>query len=308
MSWFFLAIIGHLANGIAFIIDKILLKSSFSRSATYAGLVGILSSVVLVAIPFVRFWPTQSLWFIAIISGSAFVFALWAFFAALARSEASRIVPIVGSLIPILTLIGAFTFLGERLSDRVFLGFFFLILATFLLSRSGAGRPTGEAVWLAVTSAFLFAFASVTAKYVYDTSGFFGGFITTRISAAATAFILLTAIDRKAGDEVLMMLHPPKTKEAKARHRSVGGKAAVLAVVGQSLGAVGFLFVQWATASGSASIVNAMQAVQYALLVVVGIIFAKRAPHLLDEKLTTQTLIIKGSALALTAIGMYLIV
>ena len=308
MSWFFLAIIGHLANGIAFIIDKILLKSSFTRSATYAGLVGILSAVVILAIPFVHFWPQNNMWFVAIISGVSFVFALWTFFAALSRSEASRIVPIVGSLIPILTLIGAFTFLGERLSDRTFLGFFFLIVATFLLSSSGAGKPTKEAVWLAITSAFLFALSSVTAKSVYDTSGFFGGFVTTRIAAAATSFILLTAIDRKAGDEVLQMMHPPKSKDKKTKEKSAGSKAAVLALVGQTLGAVGFLCVQWATASGSASIVNAMQAVQYALLVVVGIIFAKRAPHLLDEKLTTHTLIIKGSALALTAIGMYLIV
>ena len=58
MDWFYLAIIGHLANGVSFLIDKILLRSAFSRSATYAGLVGILSFAVVVLVPFVTVCPT----------------------------------------------------------------------------------------------------------------------------------------------------------------------------------------------------------------------------------------------------------
>lgn len=306
MSWFFLAIVGHLANGIAFVIDKILLRTAFSRSATYAGLVGILSAVTLFAIPFIRVWPEGGTWILTIVSGTTFVIALWAFFAALARAEASRIVPIVGSLIPILTLVGTYVFLGERLSDKTFLGFGILIVATILLSRGGAGRPTSEAVWLSVTSAFLFAVASITAKATYDSVGFFGGFITTRIAAAVTALFLLVVIDRKAGEEALTILRP--SLRATSKHRQPGKLSGILALFGQGLGAVGFLFVQWATAKGSASVVNAMQAVQYALLVLAGLVLAKYAPKLLGENLTRRTILVKSAALAMTALGMYLIV
>ena len=306
MTWFLLAAIGHLANGVAFVVDKALLRTAFSRSATYAGVVGILSTLVLAAIPFVGVWPEGMFWLISFASGAIFILALWAFFAALARAEASRIVPIVGSLIPILTLVGAFTFLGERLSDRTFIGFGLLILATVVLSDGGKGKPTKEAVWLAVTSAFLFAIASVMAKAAYDASGFLGPFVTSRLAAAAMAFILLAFIDRKAGTEALTIIQP--SRRVSSKHKQPGRLAAILAIIGQSLGAVGFLFVQWATAKGSASIVNALQAVQYALLVLAAFALHRFAPKLLGENVTPKVIVIKTAALVMTGIGMYLIV
>ncbi len=305
MSWFLLAIIGHLANGIAFVIDKILLKSAFTRSATYAGLVGILSAVVLFLVPIVKQWPTGSMWLVAFLSGATFILALWAFFAALARAEASRVVPVIGSLIPIFTLIGSYLFLNERLSDKTFIGFGVLILATLLLSSGGKGKLDRGTVWIAITSAILFGIASVTGKATYDASGFLGGFISTRLAAVITSIIILFCIDREAGRELRTML---SKKHSTSKHKQPGTMAAILALIGQSLGSVGFLFVQWAVAQGSASIVNAMQAVQYALLVLVGIILRKRAPNLLGEDVTTKTLVLKGIALALTAIGLFLIV
>ncbi len=306
MSWFLLALIGHLVNAVAFVIDKILLRTAFSRAATYAGVVGILSLVVVAAFPFVDVWPQGATWWIALASGATFVLALWAFFAALSRSEASRIVPIVGSLIPILTLAGAFAFLGERLSDRTFVGFGLLILATILLSHGGKGRPSHTAIWLAVTSAFLFAISSLTAKATYDAAGFLGGFVTSRLAAAAMAFILLALVDRQAGEEALTIIQP--SRRVSSKHKQPGKLAAILAIVGQSLGAVGFLFVQWATAKGSPSIVNAMQAAQYALLVLAGFALHRRAPQLLGENVTRRVVILKAAALVMTGVGMYLIV
>ncbi|MBU1349164.1 hypothetical protein KJ781_03810, partial [Patescibacteria group bacterium] len=79
MTWFIYAIIGHLANGAAFIIDKALLSTAFKRSATYAGMVGILSSLVLVAIPWVPSWPAGLMLLVAIVSGATFIFALHTF-------------------------------------------------------------------------------------------------------------------------------------------------------------------------------------------------------------------------------------
>lgn len=307
MSWLALAIIGHLANGIAFAIDKILLKSAFTRSATYAGIVGMLSSIVVFVIPFVDRWPAGNAFSVALVSGVAFILALWSFFAALSRAEASRVVPIVGSLIPMLTLAGSFLYLGERLSDKTFIGFLLLIVATVILSSGGKGKPSGEAIWLSVTSSLLFAIASVTAKFVYDDSGFLGSFILTRIAAVATAAFLLLVVDRQAGSEVMTVLRPGRHHES-SKHKQPGKIAAIMALVGQSLGAVGFLFVQWAMSQGSASVVNALQAVQYAFLVLAAFVLRKRAPQLLGENLTRRVLILKSIALVFTAIGLALIV
>ncbi|MFH1077696.1 MAG: EamA family transporter [Patescibacteria group bacterium] len=303
MSWFIYAIIGHLANGAAFVIDKALLSTAFKRSATYAGMVGILSSLVLVAIPWVPSWPVGPMLLVAIASGATFIFALHAFFAALGRAEASRVVPIVGSLIPILTLAGTATFLGEHLASRQFVGFALLIVATVILSSSGGrGRPSRDAVLFGVLSAVLFAVASVTGKAVYDASGFLSGFITTRIAAAATAIVLITLADPIAGREVWAMVRPRKGTKRRGR------QAAILAVIGQSLGAVGFLFVQIGVARGSAAIVNALQAVQYAFLVLVAFALRRKAPQLLKERFDRNAVMLKVLALVITAAGLWLVV
>lgn len=308
MSWLIYAIIGHLANGVAFAIDKMLLKSAFSRSATYAGLVGVLSSVVVLAVPFVDAWPQAGGWILSIVSGSTFIFALWAFFAAMSRAEASRVVPIVGSLIPVFTLAGSFAFLAERLSDKTFVGFGLLIVATVMLSGGkAAGRPSGQTVWLAVTAAILFAISSVTGKFVYDASGFFGAFVVSRLAAALTALGLLALIDVKAGQEAWSIIRPAKEGRSKGS-KQPGKIAAILALVGQGLGAIGFVLVQYAMSKGSASLVNALQAVQYAFLVLLALALRKRALQLLGEHLDRKTLLLKGAALAVTALGMYLLV
>lgn len=305
MPWFIFAIIGHLANGAAFVIDKALLSTAFKRSATYAGLVGILSLVAAVAIPWVETWPQGGILIVAFVSGVTFIFALRSFFAALARSEASRVVPIVGSLIPILTLAGTYFFLGERLAESQLVGFALLVVATIILSSSGGmSRPSKTTLAFAVAAAALFAVSSVTGKAVYDAIGFLSGFITTRLAAAGTAIVMVTLLDPFAGKELLSMIKRPAKRQKPSKIRY----AAPLAVLGQSMGALGFLFVQLGLARGSAAIVNALQAVQYALLVIVALALHKRAPKLLDENLKPKFIIIKIAALVITAIGLMLVV
>ncbi|MDQ7814739.1 MAG: EamA family transporter [Patescibacteria group bacterium] len=308
MNWILITILGHLSNGVAFAIDKMLLRSAFTRSATYAGLVGLLSSLILVAVPFVKIWPSGlDFWLLSLVTGATFIFALWAFFGALARAEATRIVPIVGSLIPIFTLIGSFAFLAERLSDKNFLGFGILIVATIILSSGKAGKPSVQAIWLSVGSAMLFAISSVAGKAVYGDAGFFGGFVATRLFAAFSALFVLILLDREAGREALSIFIKRKDGGT-SKHKQPGATAAILALVGQSLGALGFVLVQYGISRGSPSIVNAMQAVQYAFLVLLALLLRHKAPQLLGENLTKKALLLKVTALVITAFGLFLIV
>jgi drug/metabolite transporter (DMT)-like permease len=301
-AWFIIAIIGHLANGGAFIVDKALLSSAFKRSATYAGLVGILSFGTLILIPFAERWPTGLTLFVGLASGITFVLALWCFFAALARAEASRVVPIVGSLIPVLTLVGAAIFLGERLSQAQLGGFALLVIATAILSSGGGkAKPTGTTILFAVAAAVLFAVSSVTGKAIYDNVGFIGGLVTTRIAAGLMAIIIVTLLDHHAGDELMSMVRPKKDAPKKPRVLTY------LTLAGQILGSVGFFLVQYGIAKGSASIVNALQAVQYAFLVLAAFALRKRAPKLMGESFERNAIIIKIVAIAITAAGLALV-
>jgi hypothetical protein len=87
-----------------------------------------------------------------------------------------------------------------------------------------------------------------------------------------------------------------------------GKLAGIMVLVGQTLGGLGFVGVQYATSQGSAAIVNALQAVQYAFLVLVAFLFRKKAKTLLGEDLTPGAVIRKLIAIAVAAAGLWLVV
>lgn len=306
MTWILIALLGHAANGFAFVIDKILLNNAFKRSATYAGMVGLLSGLAIVLIPWVKEWPIGGDLLIALLCGITFMAALWTFFAALSRGEASRVVPIISALIPIITLVGTFIFLGERLTLVQMLGFGMLILATILLAGGKAqNRLTKATILLSILSALMFAVSSVSGKAVYDSVGFLGGFVTTRIVAAITALLLACLIDPMSGAEMLSIIRAKKTK--KKGEAISGNSAAKLAIIGQVLGGIGFILLQYAISLGSASIVNALQVMQFALLVIIAFVLKSKAQTLLGESLKRNVIALKAVALVVMAVGLGMI-
>lgn len=301
--WAIIAIGGHLANGAAFVIDKSLLTSSFKRAGTYAATVGALSALALIVLFFGAHLPASvASWAWIATAGITFILALWAFFSALAAGEASRVVPIVGSLIPILTFLGTSTVLGERLSRLQGIGFGLLILATIILAGGAAkSRLSQRARGMAVLSASLYAISFLAIKIGYETEGFTTTFGISRAFAALTAIAIL-CIDRKALAEIKSLFARKDPKKGVSR------MAAILILVGQTLGAIGFILVQYAISLGSAAIINALQAVQYAFLVLVAFTFAKHAPRLLGEDLRLPTVIRKSVAILIVAIGLWFVV
>jgi len=302
MSWIAIAIVGHLLNAVAFIVDKTLLSSSFKRSGTYAAVIGLFSALVLFLAPWISHAPDTATWIAIGAFGISFVMAMWGFFEALGKAETSRVVPVVGSLIPLFTLILAALLVHERLTGRALLGLFILIGATLLLTRSGDKKQHLDArtFWICIGSAFLFAASTAFGKYAFQHAPFLDVFVLSRIFAAITA--LLIPVFSKPVREELLTLIKPKDKQDKGNYR-----AAALLFFGQACGALGFVGVQYAVSIGSATVVNALQAVQYAAIVLVAWLGGKKLAALLKEDRRPKTLLQKGLAILLVAIGLALV-
>ncbi len=299
IAWLPIAIGGHVLNAAAFIIDKTLLSKTLKYSLTYAVLIGLLPIVVVVTIPWVDRWPEPSTWPAVAAYGSLFVFALWGFFEALKRAETSRVVPVIGSLIPILTLAGTSIFLGERIGNRAALGLGCLVIATWMLTRKKGGAALDrETLLICVASAGLFATVSVFGKYAYETEGFLGVLISSRLVSAATAIVLFMLV-APARHEALSVL--------RGREHHAGHGTTVLVIAGQTLGALGFLLVNIALSQGSATIVNALQAVQYAAIVLAAWFGGARLNRYLREDLSKPVIIQKIFAIALVGLGLALV-
>ncbi len=296
-AWILLAIGGHILNAVAFIIDKILLHTAFKKSATYAAMIGSLSLVTLVAVPWVDVWPSGREAIASIAFGGVFVFALWAFFEALRLGEATRVVPVVGSLIPVFTFLGARVFLGEELTSFAVIAFSLLLLATALLSggaRGNQGLPK-RAIAIGVLSACLFAASSLAGKFAFTHASFLGVFLLSRgiAGVAGLSLLFVPGVVRELNN----LLRPKITRSG--TRSSIG-----LALLGQVSGAVGFILVQWALSLGSASLVNALQAVQYAFIVLVAWFGGRVMQEALQERVTLRGYVRKGFAILLTGVGL----
>jgi len=299
--WLPIAVVGHLLNASAFLIDKALLSTAFKRSGTYAAMIGGLSCLVLILLPWVPA-PVAAAWPAMAGFGSLFVIALWMFFEALRRGEATRVVPIIGSLIPVFTLVDTSLLVGERFSTAGYAGFGILIIATMMLSGGGdKGTLDRKTIAISFGSAFLFAAASALGKVAFLQGDFLGVFVWSRIFAAATALLIaLFAAGVMSELKILVFAADRKTS-------AEGGIKIGLMMFGQVCGAFGFLLIQFAISQGSAAVVNALQAVQYAALVLVAWLGGERLAKILHEHRTKKAFATKGSAIALVALGLYLI-
>lgn len=297
MWWLVIVLAGHLANAGAFVIDKILLTKSIRHPSVYVFYIGALGLLAFLLLPFgsVSLLPAY-LTFQALVSGATFMLALLGFFTALKRGETTRVVPFVGALIPIWTMIFASLLLGEQLALLEWWGVMLLVAGAILISyESSHDRSFGlEPIALIVVTAALFAMSSTALKVVFNGTDFINGFLWTR------AFAFLT---------VLPLLLLPTTRRAVIGGAG-GGKErpSKLLFIGQAMGALGFLFIAWGISlAPQVTIVNAMQGVQYAFLFILVLVFSRIAPRLIPEKLSSAIITQKIVAIIVLCLGLILV-
>lgn len=294
MSWLAIALLGHLANAGAFVIDKILLVGKMKYPAVYVFYISALALLSLLAVPFVEIeiLPT-SLWVAAVVAGATFTYGLLAFFTALKNAEASRVVPLVGAAVPLWTFGIAWVTLGERLTNLETFGVVLLAVGAVLISYEQKGKDIKlKDAGMAILAGALFALSFTYTKAVFNEQSFWSGFIWIKlISFIAVLPLLINSATRKR------LLKPDNQT-----------KPTPLFFVGQISGAIGFVLLNYAIElAPRVTIVNALQGIQYAFLFIMLAILGWFAPRLLKENFSKKVLAQKLFALLILAGGLYLV-
>ena len=207
--------------------------------------------------------------------------------------------PFVGSAQPLLILLFAFIFLGERLTQWQIAAVALLVLGTALISIDVEDSTPAEAIekrrgWIyAALAAFFFAVSYTVTKAVFDIEPFISGFVWIRVGAFV--FALLFLFHRAWRHAIFAKQERPK------------GRYGVLFLGGQAMGAVGTALLQYAISLTSVTIVTAMQGLQYAFLFVLAIVLGKKFVAL-RERLSPAIVARKLVALVLIGVGLVLIV
>ena len=104
MSWFTAAICSYLLLAIVALVDKYLLVGPIPNPKVYSFYVGMLGVLSLLLIPFVNFYiPDSRQIILSLTAGIFFVLGLFWYYKALNIFEASRVIPAIGGLLPIVS-------------------------------------------------------------------------------------------------------------------------------------------------------------------------------------------------------------
>lgn len=304
MSFILLALVAHFGNGLVFIVDKGLLSAGGKiseplRLAFYSGLV---SAAAIVLLPFAWAAPNGFVLTWSTVAGCLFIAALWFFFSALKDDEPSRVVPLIGSAVPLWTLLIATTLLGESLSGRHLLAICFLVGGGLVLSlrlRQARGL-SGKTIGHIVLGGAAFAAYFVVVKYIYDNfTPFLAAFAYSRVMVGVAALVVLGPL--------VLWASPAQRRKKVSQGRRNQSFTAVAFFGSKVLSTGAFLLQNYAISIGSVTIVNALQGTQYLFVLLLAAAVSIWFPKLFKEELTRVALSQKLSGIILVSIGLGLL-
>lgn len=310
MNYLVIAIFAYFVVAVEIILDKFLLTSKkISHPVIYAFYSGVLTAFVFFMIPFGFHWIGFQQAVISIATGVIFVYGILALFFAINKSEASRVMPVVGATIPVMTFFLSVLFSIEKLASIQIAGVAALIIGGLLISfelplKSNrlASRQAGkffQGFYYAILAGILLAIEAVLFKYLGERDGFVNVFIWTRWGVVLGALSLLLFSNWRG-----VILNSFKgTKKSSNENYKTGG----LFVFNKVLGGVGSVLTKKAITMGSATIVNALVSVEYVFILLIGLLLSFEFPAIFQEKKAIKSVAQKIISIIIISIGVALI-
>jgi drug/metabolite transporter (DMT)-like permease len=301
--WLILAILGHFLNAFVYLTDKAFVVKFYPSPKALAFISGMSGIFLFLIFPWYLKPASYAVVFSGIGAGFISIPALASFFKAMQKDEVSRVVPAVGSMIPVFTFGLSYWILTERLTNVSLAAFILLALGGILIAfRSftlGFMQRAYALFALEILAAFLFSFSFVLQKYAFDGTDDFSAFLWSRVGAVGAALGLLFS------SEVREKI---KFWDFSKNDITIGLKEGTLYVVSRIFAGVAPLIILTAIAFGSATLVNALQGLQYVFLFILAAAFSRRWPEIFNEEMTRRVIVQKSIATALIIAGLALLV
>jgi drug/metabolite transporter (DMT)-like permease len=304
MDWIVIAVVAYFLVALQVILDKFLLSSKrVSHPAIYAFYSGILSLATLpIFFPFgfqlVSGWKMAA-YFLA---GIIFTYGILCLFFALKKSEASKVTPVVGAVIPVITFCLAVIFLGENLNLAHIAGIITLIFGGLLISFDlplKIGKKFFAGFGHSIFAGFLLAVAFTAFKYFFEQDSFSNVFIWTRLG------LFLGALSLMIFPFWRRIIFASLTKFKKPEHENT--RTGILFVFNKILGGTGSALTNYAISLGSVTVVNALVSVEYVFIFILGLLFSLWLPKIFEEKGKFWDIAQKIGAIIIITIGTILI-
>lgn len=304
MSWIVITVSAYFLGAFAVLLDKFLLGSKrISSPQVYTFYVGVFGLGAFLFAPLGFDIPSNYQMVISLISGAVYIAGIFAINLSINKAEASRVTPVVFSVVPIGTYLISFVVNDEKLSFLQLVGVCLLIIGGLLISFDLPLKLNKKkffvGFYMSCLAGVLLAIAYVMFKLVYVEQSFFSGFMWTRIGGFLAALLLLVIPAwRKA-----IFKSFSHAKKPTIEHAQTGG----IFVANKILGGTSSILLNKAFQLGSVTLVNSMVSLQYVFVLVLVAIVSKKHKKIFAEKLSLGDWAQKISAILIIAVGMYFV-
>lgn len=300
----FIALSSYFLSALAVILDKFLLGSKrISSAPVYSFYIGILGLAVLFFLPFGFYIPSAYQMLISVLSGAFFSLGILFLYFAIQKGEASRVLPIIGALIPTLTYFFSFLFSSEKFALLQVAGIVLLIFGGLLISFDLPLKINKRKFFAgfkdSVIAGTLLAVAYFIFKFVYSEQTFLNGFMWTRIGCfLAILSYLIVPSWRKDILKSLRGFRNPRRENYRtgvifASNKIIGGMSSILFNLAISLGSV--------------AVANSLVSAQYVFILFLAYAAHKKYPFIFKEKPHLWDWAQKAGAILLIGLGVVMI-
>jgi len=299
--WIGVAIVAYFLLALVAVLDKYLLVGPLPNPKLYAFAIGVfgIGAFVLVPFGFLQF-PENSIIALGIIAGILQTFAILALFVGLKKFETSRIIPAIGGLLPIFTIIFTILLGQSMLTFMNGTAFLLLVGGSVLVSIERSRIFTFQSLTIAGITALLFSVFVVLSKFVYEAQPFISGLLWIILGSFLAALLLLLSGELRA-DVKGVLSRRGKSKKV------LSPLVFSLFIFNQVVSAIGFVLQNWAIALAPfayIAFVNALEGVKYVFVFIMASLLSAAFPKIVQEKLSGKIIVQKLIALSFIGIGL----
>lgn len=294
MSYLPFTLLAYLLNSMAVTIDKFLLVKSIPNPLTYIFYISAFSLLMLAALPFTHY-PAANVFLLTSSSTLLWTVGAYLMFSAMRKGQLSRVVPVIGTLIPLILLTHASFF--KTISQTQSLAVVILVLGlTFITLPDWPGALTKKEILLEILSAIFFAASYLVLKEAYLREDFLTVLVYSRLILIPLAALFLLIPHLR---QIVLSV-----KKQNINFLSTIG---LLFLFGQALGGAQQLLLIFSISLATPALVNSLQGVQYIFLFLFSLILSKKYPMIFAENYSFLILLSKLTGIGLIGAGLYLL-
>ncbi|HEY1336285.1 MAG TPA: DMT family transporter [Bryobacteraceae bacterium] len=290
---FAMAVLAHGLIGISLLWDKILLRKPATQDlVSYVFWLGAMSVFGVILAFFGFHWPPIHTALLAFGAGALQLVAVFFYYAALQRGEASESLAIMGGFSPVATALIGMPLLAKPLGGSDLLGFALMAGGGFVMffTEKMHLRRLLPPVLLACG---LYGVVNVAQKIAFNESDFISGYVFFTLGTFAGSMCLLVKKDWRRRIFENSGRAEPRSKEFYLLNRFVNG--------------LGSFLVFYAISLAHPAMVDAMSAVRYAIIFLGAYLITKWKPSWLREDFHGVVLAGKAAATAMVAAGLVIV-